>query len=263
MKQLKAIFTFVLVVIFSGTFLVACSKKKNEDPKTPYQIAQEKFDIAYAALLNAKNYAQDIERKDIVNGEVKDTKKIKIITNRSGNDTHRYHENGDGTNKQYSLVSLSDSNLTLSLYRIDTKKYSTKTEPIDQIIMNEGSGSVSKKIVSFEYLLSTFDFKYNDLFSYFYESYKDSDTTTTINYYSMAEQGFTFSTCEIKTSNEKLTYTVSINSENKVSSVKMIREDAGLEGYMQVISTFRYTGDDLSISVNTDGFTYEDEGIFD
>lgn len=255
MKRLKSIFAFVLVVIFSGTFLVACSKNK----KSESDIAKEKFDIAYAALLEAKNYAQDIERKDFRDGEFTNTSNWKIITNRANNETKRYHEL-DNSQKIYSVISNTDTNLIMRCYDIDERKYTEQNERKDQLIMNEGSGAVENRISYFEYgMLNTFDLDYNNLFEYLYTNYKADFSASTIEYTYMEESGFKFSTCAIRSVDMKLTFTVSLNAENKVSSVKYVREDDSLDGYMQVISTFRYTGEDLNINVNVDGFTLETE----
>ncbi|MBR7172480.1 MAG: hypothetical protein IKD36_01665 [Clostridia bacterium] len=254
MKKLKSIITLVLVVILSSSCLVSCSKKSKSETNR----AKDAFDKAYEVLLESKNYVQEIEGVSFDGNNVTEETSWKIVTNRVGETIKRHGEELSGAEKFYNVITRTSTNLSFLHYDLNERTYSEDKNAIDQIILTEGSGAVDKKILLIESSLGTLDFDYNKYFQIVYEETKTGYSDTKVEYTYFVENGYTFASCSINANDVKVTYTISIDSNDKLSAVKMLRENVSDDGYLQIISTFRYTGEDLTINVNTEGFTKEE-----
>lgn len=261
MKKLKSIFALMLIVLFSCNFLVACGD--DDSSKTEVEVAQELLDEAYASFLVAGKYVQEIsyeERKNGIYLENEDGENVvKIVTNNSENTLKRHYTSADKSKDDIDVIISNKSTIESYQYNLKTKTYIHASVDIDEVILIGGKDAVEIANLQIAANSGALDLDYSKYFSLFYEQYREDYADTTIKYSSFEDSGFTFVSCVITSDDTQLTHMVAINSDGYVSSIKVKEEDISTGDYTQKIHKFRYTGDDLTISINADEFTEVEE----
>ena len=206
----------------------------------------------------SKNYVQEIENKTFdYEGNEKDSSTDKIITNRVETTTKRHCE-GELYDNIYTILTINEESFTATVYDLDKRTYNTDTLNYDAWIMEFGAGSVDRNLAFMNYNFGgVCDSNYNELFKSLIHQYKDESGYSALEYSFVEDKGYIIATCVAKVNKYKWVYTVSIDPNGRVSMVKVEHYDDVVREKEQFISTFRYTGDDLMISVNTEGFTQE------
>lgn len=260
MKKLRSILAMFMIVVLSSIFFVACSinnDDKDSTENTQEQIIKEKFDSAYQSFISAGKYAQEFSYIDSSNNTSDGVHKAtKVVTNCSGGVTKIYGYDADGEGKDlYYFLNETSAALTIIEYNMDKKQYTSMSIKKEQLDLQDGSASLAIIQLKWNKFFAG-DIDFNFFFDTLTKQYASSNAVG--EYSTKTELGYEFLIYTITTNTDKYEYTLSMKN-NKVISFEEHSVNLIDDSFKTKKTTFRYEGDDLTISVNVSDFTEIEE----